>query len=441
MTPAVMGLIVLAVVILFYVTEWLPIAVTTVLACCALTWLQVQPFSVNFSGFASDTVWLVTGMIMVGAALFETGAADLLGKSIIKVIGASETKLVVIVYPLTMLMSAFLNNSATTSTFMPIIQAIAAKSDGKVSAKKMLMPLAWSATAGRMLTLIGSTPPVLIHGVMVANKLPTFGFFEWGYPTLPIAIIMIGYILTVYQKMATKMWKDEINAETVSSRAHADLNVNVAEKVYPKGPMYTAFAILAFCILGFILQPTFGAAAFGKGYSFGLGLVAITGAMLCIVFKTMTVKRLYELNDWTSFFVLAGAIGYAAALDKCGSGKLIADVAVKYVGNSSPFIIFATFVLVGMVLTQMMSNTATAAMMGPIGIFIANGLGFSPLPLMMGLAASCAAAFMTPVGTPPNTIVLGAGNYRFMDYMKLGGIVQLISYVVIVALVPLIWPL
>lgn len=433
MSPAVIALIILGIVVFFYVTEWLPIAVTTMLGCIALVWLQVAKFSVAFSGFAADTLWLVIGMVMVGAALFETGLADEMGRSIIKFIGASEKKIILIVYPIAMAMSAFLNNTSTTATFTPIIQAISSKSKGKVSAKKLLMPLAFCATTGGMLTLVGSTPPVIVHGLMISLGLPTFGFFEWGIVGLPVCIALIIYTLTIGQVLAKRMWKDEIDAEANSS---VDVVIEHVER--PKGAMWRAGLILAFCIIGFIAQPQFES---NKAFSFTLGTVSITGAMLTVVFRTMSIKRLYELTDWNTFFVLAGAIGFAAGLDKSGAGKLIADTAITYVGGSSPFIIFATFCFVGVALTQMMSNTATAAMMAPIGVFVANGMGFSPLPLLMGLATVTAAAYMTPVGTPPNTIVLGPGNYKFMDYVKMGGLFQLISFIIIVFLVPFVWPL
>ena len=433
MSPAVLALIILGIVVFFYVTELLPIAVTTILGCLALTWLQVAKLSVTFSGFAADTLWLVIGMVMVGAALFETGLADEMGRSIIKFIGASEKKIILIVYPIAMVMSAFLNNTSTTATFTPIIQAISAKSNGKVSAKKLLMPLAFAATSGGMLTLVGSTPPVIVQGLMVSLKLPTFGFFEWGYVGLPICIALIIYTMTIGQAMAKRMWKDEIADE-----AKAQLDVVIEHVERPKDKMWLAGGILAFCIVGFMIQPSFETS---KTFSFTLGTVAITGAMLTVVLRTMSIQRLYELTDWNTFFVLGGAIGFAAGLDKSGAGKLIADTAIKYVGNSSSFVIFATFCFVGVALTQMMSNTATTAMMAPIGVFVANGLGFSPLPLLMGLATACAAAYMTPVGTPPNTIVLGPGKYKFMDYMKMGGIFQLISFIIIIVIVPMIWPL
>lgn len=434
MTPAVLGIIILLVVVLFYVTEWLPIAVTTVAGCCVMTWLQVAKFSVTFSGFAADTLWLVIGMVMVGASLFETGLADEMGKKIIQYVGASESRIILMVYPLAMLMSAFLNNTSTTATFTPVIQAVAAKSGNKVSAKKLLMPLAFAATAGGMLTLVGSTPPVIVQGVMVAQKLPTFGFFEWGYIGLPICIALIAYVFTLGQFLTKTMWPGEkafeANPETV------EVEVEAVQR--DKKKMWASGIILLLCIAGFIAQPQFET---NKAFTFTLGLVAVTGAMLTVICRTMSIKRLYELTDWNAFFVLGGAIGFAAGLDKCGSGKLIADAAVNWVGGSGAFVIFAVFCLVGVILTQMMSNTACTAMMAPIGIFIANGCGFSPLPLLMGLATACAAAFMTPVGTPPNTIVLGPGKYTFMDYVKYGGVFQAISYLLIIIIVPMIWPL
>jgi di/tricarboxylate transporter len=87
-----------------------------------------------------------------------------------------------------------------------------------------------------------------------------------------------------------------------------------------------------------------------------------------------------------------------------------------------------------------MSNTATAALMAPLAIPIAMQSGISPLPLAMGIAMSASACFLTPVATPPNTIVLGPGKYSFLDYVKAGWPLQIISLLLSVAIIPLIWP-
>ena len=93
-----------------------------------------------------------------------------------------------------------------------------------------------------------------------------------------------------------------------------------------------------------------------------------------------------------------------------------------------------------MLLTNFMSNTATSALMAPLALPIAVGGGFSPLPLMMGICMSASACFLTPIATPPNTIVLTPGRYTFLDYMKAGWPLQLISLALCVFVIPMIWP-
>jgi anion transporter len=430
-----MGIIILLIVMVLYVTEIIPLAVTAVLGCLLMVWFQVSSFATVFSGFASDATWMVVGMVMVGASLFETGLAETIGLAIVKMIGASENKLILIIYPLVMLMSAFLNNSATTATFTPIVQAIAATSGGKVSGKRMLMPLAFAATSGGMLTLVGSTPPVLVNAMLANTEgVRTFGFLEFGIVGLPICIVLIVYCLTIARWISNTIWKEELAAELAASQPKST-DVVLEKKNYDKSKMMKSGLILGFCALGFILQGSV------MGNYFTLGTVAATGAMLTVILGCFTIKRLYELTDWNTFFVLAGAIGFAAGLDKCGSGQLIADKTVELIGSPNPHVIYAVFIILSVILTQMISNTATTAMMMPIGVFIAQGMGFSVLPLAMGLAASCAAAYMTPVSAPPNTIVLGPGNYNFMDYVKMGAIYQVFATIIIIVICPTFWSL
>ena len=91
-------------------------------------------------------------------------------------------------------------------------------------------------------------------------------------------------------------------------------------------------------------------------------------------------------------------------------------------------------------LTQFMSNTASAALLCPIGVSIAKQLGASPHAVLMAIAVSASCAFATPVGTPPNTLVLGPGNYKFMDYVKAGTGLVVVSFIVSLIVIPMVWP-
>jgi di/tricarboxylate transporter len=155
----------------------------------------------------------------------------------------------------------------------------------------------------------------------------------------------------------------------------------------------------------------------------------------------VTEKQAYQGIDWVTIFLFAGMLPLASAMDKTGAGKLIADTVVGFIGDSaSPYLIVTAMFILSCGLTQFMSNTAAAALLAPIGISIAQGIGASPYPVIMaiGIAASC--AFTTPVATPPNTLVLNAGRFKFMDYVKVGTPLVVVSLIVCVGIIPLVWP-
>ena len=128
-------------------------------------------------------------------------------------------------------------------------------------------------------------------------------------------------------------------------------------------------------------------------------------------------------------------------MDKTGAGKLIADQVVGVLGGSpSPLFVTAVLFTLSCVLTQFMSNTASAALLCPIGISIANSIGADPHAVLMAIAVAASCAYATPVGTPPNTLVLTPGNFSFMDYMKAGIPLIIVSFIVSLIIIPMVWP-
>lgn len=444
MSPAVTGLILMLVILILYVTEVIPLAVTAVIGSPLMIWFQACSWADCNSGYNSDSTWMVFAMCMVGACVFECGLADTIGNALRNACD-SEFKVSIILFPVVMIMSAFLNNSATTSTFKPILESVSKASNGKISARKYLMPLAFAASAGGMLTLAGSTPQVIINGLMAETEgLTPFGFFEFALVGGPICLVLLIGVMTFLGKLSEKFFAKEIAMERKISMEFCEkqgLQEGGKVEVKMDGKQKKCAFCMLFAIVGFVCQTYVG-----DYVSYELSTAAITAAMLTVVLGCWSLKQLYLESDWNTFFVLAGSISFAGGLDKAGTGQLIADWAVAQLGGASAFVFYAAFVLLGIIVTQMMSNTAAVAMMGPIGIYIAAGMGFSPYPLLMGLAVGCSAAFMTPVGTPPNTIVLNGGYvpdtpFKFMDYIKLGTIFQVIAAVLCIALCPIFYPL
>ena len=172
-----------------------------------------------------------------------------------------------------------------------------------------------------------------------------------------------------------------------------------------------------------------------------LEMSAIVGAMVCVLSGCLTEKQAYASIDWVTIFLFAGMMPVSTAMDKTGAGKLIAGWTVGLMGGSpSPMIVTAILFILSCGLTQFMSNTASAALLCPIGVAIAKQLGASPKAVLMAIAVAASCAFASPVGTPPNTLVLGPGGYKFMDYVKAGTGLCVVSFIVSLIIIPIVWP-
>ncbi len=424
MSPAHTSLAVVGVVLILYFTEWIPLGVTAVGACVAMALLGVVPFTVAFSGFASDVVFLVGGMGGVGAALAETGASQVLGEFLLRRGGGSERKLLVVAIFAAALLSAFLNNTSVTAMFIPVVAGMAVSSRGRIRPGNLLMSVAFAASAGGMLTLVGSTPPLIVQGVLERAGLRPFGFFEFAWVGAPVVVLLLVYSLLVGYPLTQRLMARRTVALPEAWSAGGGSGSGRGSRV--KAGL--AVGIMLLCVALFASE------------AIPPGLTAMLGAVLVIVTGCISDKETYRRMDWNTVFVLAGSMGIAAALDKSGGGKLLADFVVGALGPSvSPFTVLVAVSGLGLVLTQLTSNTAVTAMLAPIALFLSQTMGVSPYPMLMALATTCAAAFATPVATPPNTLVLGAG-YRFTDYVLVGGLLTLLAYGVVLLVVPLVWP-
>ena len=170
-------------------------------------------------------------------------------------------------------------------------------------------------------------------------------------------------------------------------------------------------------------------------------MAAVVGALVCVLTGCLTEKQAYASIDWVTIFLFAGMMPVSTAIDKTGAGKLIADWTVGLMGGSpSPMIVTAVLFALSCTLTQFMSNTASAALLCPIGISIAQALNADPKAVVMAITVAASCAFATPVGTPPNTLVLGPGGYKFADYVKCGCGLVGVCFVVSLVVIPIVWP-
>ena len=396
MTPAIKCLILLAIVALLFVTEMIPLAMTAIgasVACCAL---GLVPENQIFLGLADSTVVLFGGMFVVGAAMFYTGLAQKIGGGVVRMFGKGENSLMFGIMIIAALMSAVLSNTGTTACLIPVVMGICA--NAKISASRELMPLAFAAGLGGTITLIGTPPNILANVALKAAGMPElqFGFFEYAWIGIPITIAGIVYMMFIGKYLLPE--------------DSGTLNLEIDEEIL-ENETSTQKQI----ICGIIMVGVIGSMATGI---VPLEIAAVVGAVIAVLTGCLTEKQAYNSIDWVTIFLFAGMIPVATAMNTSGAGKLIAEATVKMLGGDpSPYMVTAVLFGLAVVLTQFMSNTASKALLCPVGIALSAQMGASPKAVLMAILIASSCAFASPVGTPPNTLVLGPGGYKFMDYL------------------------
>ena len=422
MSDATVTLIVLAVVAVLFITELLPLAVTSMLGSIALGALGVIKPAQVFSGLSNSTVVLFAGMFVIGGAMFRTGLAQTIGITIVKKLGSGENSLMFGSMSMGGLLSSVTSNTGTTAALMPVVIGICAVTKNPPS--RQLMPLAFGAGLGGTMTLVGTPPNIIGAGALKAAGFAPFSFFEFVWIGIPLTVVGIAYMLLFGKRFLPKT---EAKLDAIDKEAVKEATATSHD---PKKMWITGLTLLAVVVVMAL-----------DVKRFPLEMAAFAGALFLVITRCITEKEAYQSVDWVTIFLFAGMMPIAGALDKTGAGKMIADQVISVMGgNPSPiFITFVLFVL-SCGLTQFMSNTASAALLCPIGLSIAKGIGVNPHAVIMAICIAASCAFMTPVGTPPNTLVLGPGNYRFKDYFLPGLGLVLVCLVLCLLIIPVVWP-
>ena len=419
MSPATITLIFLAFAVVMFVTEKIPLAVTSMIVCIGLVITGVLNVNDAFSGFINSNVILFVAMFIVGGALFETGMANEIGSLVTK-FAKSERGLIVAIMMIVGAMSGFLSNTGTAAVLIPVVIGIAAKSGYKRS--RLLMPLVFAAAMGGNLSLIGAPGNMIAQSALEPLGL-SFGFFEYAIVGLPILIAGILFYATIGFRILPN--HDTEDDDSIFDETQDFGNV-------PKWKKVLSLVILIVTLIGMIFEDQIGVK---------LCITGCVGALLLILTSVISEKDALKAIDLKTIFLFGGTLSLAKALEVTGAGEMIADKVIGALGNHpSPVFFTAVVFLLCCVMTNFMSNTATTALMAPICLSIAQGMGADPRAVLMACVIGGSCAYATPIGMPANTMVVGAGNYKFIDYVKSGLPLIVIATVISMIILPIAFP-
>lgn len=418
MSQITITLLFLLFAIAMFMWEKIPLGLTSMIVCVGLVVTGVLEWQTAFAGFIDSNVILFVAMFIVGGALFETGMANKIG-GIVTHFAKTERQLIVAIMVIVGVMSGFLSNTGTAAILIPVVIGIAAKSG--YSRSRLLMPLVFAAAMGGNLTLIGAPGNMIAQSGMEGIGLK-FGFFDYAKVGVPILIVGIIYFAFIgYKFLPNKEGSDEGIFDESKDFSHV-----------PKWKQYLSLVILLLTLVGMIFEEQLG---------IKLCVIGCIGALALMVTGVISEKDALASIDLKTIFLFGGTLSLAAALEQTGAGELIAEKVIGMLGdNPSPYILTFVIFMLCCVMTNFMSNTATTALMVPIGISIAQGMGADPSAVLMACVIGGSCAYATPIGMPANTMVVGAGGYKFMDYVKSGFPLIIIATVVSMIILPIAFP-
>lgn len=418
MSQITITLLFLLFAIVMFMWEKIPLGLTSMIVCVGLVVTGVLEQQTAFAGFIDSNVILFVAMFIVGGALFETGMANKIG-GIVTHFAKTERQLIVAIMVIVGVMSGFLSNTGTAAILIPVVIGIAAKSG--YSRSRLLMPLVFAAAMGGNLTLIGAPGNMIAQSGMEGIGLK-FGFFDYAKVGVPILIVGIIYFAFIgYKFLPNKEGSNEGIFDESKDFSHV-----------PKWKQYLSLVILLLTLVGMIFEEQLG---------IKLCVIGCMGALALMITGVISEKDALASIDLKTIFLFGGTLSLAAALEQTGAGELIAEKVIGMLGdNPSPYVLTFVIFMLCCVMTNFMSNTATTALMVPIGISIAQGMGADPSAVLMACVIGGSCAYATPIGMPANTMVVTAGGYTFKDYAKAGVPMILVATVVSMILLPIFYP-
>jgi len=174
---------------------------------------------------------------------------------------------------------------------------------------------------------------------------------------------------------------------------------------------------------------------------FPIATAMVMGSVVAVLGGSLTMDEAYQSIEWRSVFLIAGMLPLGTAMETTGAARFLADLLVGGLGPLGPLAILAGIYVLAGLITQPMSNAAATVLMVPIAIDVALGLGANPQPFVLATVIGASTSFLTPVGHQANVLVFGPGGYRFFDYTRVGGLLNLVILIVTLLTLPLIWPL
>ena len=416
MDPMITALVILIITIILFIWEPIPIIVTAIGASIAYAYTGIIEVGDIFTGYNSDTIVLLAGMMVIGSSLFHAGITDMIGEKMIKITGKSERNIILATLIVSCTISSVCSNIGVMTAMAPLVTAMCLAAG--IGPSKALLALLFGAQFGGFVTLVGVGSNATANSVMEQMGINPFGFFS--ITPFGIGVCVLGTLYFTF-----------VGRKFIPDTGYVPEFAQTDRKPLDKRKAVIAVVTLLCVLVVIAVSPD----------NIPMHVAAVVGALVIVGTKCMTAQEAFRAIDWNCLFLMGSLSAVSTGLQNSGVGDVVADFALNILGdNPSPLMITTIlFIAVGG-LTQLMSNTATILLFMPIAISVAEAIGVNPSSVAMVVCLAGAASYATPFAAPQNMLAAGWTNYKFMDYVKIGLPMVVLTYVVVAILLPIFMP-
>ncbi|OYX30189.1 MAG: carboxylate transporter [Caulobacterales bacterium 32-69-10] len=397
----------------------------------------IRPVEVQ-AAFASPALIALASLFVIAYAMELSGLLDAMIARAVALCQRAGAAGVWIVIALCGVASAFLNNTPIVVLAAPVVRD-ASRSIG-LSPKRFLIPLSYVTILGGSCTLIGTSTNLLVNDMARTAGQPTFGIFEITAPALAVALaggiylfLFGGRLLGARNgKESEESGLSTVQAlEGVPDQADGGAgDPRLFATARPFQPRKAAASLLVFVAVVVV-------AALGWA---PIAASALTGAVVLILLGVISPDEAYKGLRPEILLLIAGMVVIGLSLEISGLAAAATDGLVNGVRGLGPMLALVLFYGVALLLTEILSNAAVAVLLAPVAVALAESLTVSPRPFLVGLMLAASAAFATPFGYQTNVLVFQMGGYRYTDFVRIGLPLNLLTWAVAVATIPMFFP-
>ena len=450
-------LAIMSMVAIWWITEPVPIPVTSLLGPTLCVVLGIAPIKDAFEQFSNPMIFLFLGGFLLAKGMMVNGLDKRFAYGIMsmKWVGDSPKRIFLAIGLACILCSGWISNTATAAMMFPIalglLEAIREMmaSNGKIIdlanykyATGLMLMTAYACSIGGVMTPIGTPPNIIMIGFVdqLAPDAPKISFFQW---MIWGTLAMVCYFVFTYF-LLWRMFPADVK-HIKGAREFIQQSVNSLGK-WTRAQKNTIFAFSVAFVLWVspsVLSIVYGADSEVMKYydsHFPEAIAAMVGGLLLfflpVDFKkgemTLSWKDGMEGIEWGTLLLFGGGLAMGAMMYSTGlSAWLGAGIKEALGQHPSEWFFIGVFCIVALVLSELTSHTASTNLIAPIAIGTALSLGFSPIPVAVGIALSSSLGFMLPVSTPPNAIVYASGYIPITKMMKSGFIIDVVGILVV----------